>query len=108
MPEDEDLETESRDPSAKPPIKDLESWLEYQTDQLGTPTWWGELKPIPGMVDSAGLPRKSEHPSMYLKSSPGCLLVRLILHLQLPEVSTKEPSSVKGWNIKMCGRGQYF
>ena len=43
--------TESRDPSAKPPIKDLELWPEYQADQLGTPTWWGELKAIPGMVD---------------------------------------------------------
>ena len=51
MPEDGDLVTESRDTSAKLPIKDLESWLEYQVDQLGTPTWWGELKAIPGMVD---------------------------------------------------------
>ena len=71
MPKDEDLVTESRDPSAKLPIKDLESWLEYQADQLGTPTWWGELKAIPGMWQtSAGLPRKSKHPSMYLKSGP--------------------------------------
>ena len=51
MPKDEDLGTESRDPSTKLPIKDLESWLEYQADQLGTPTWWGELKGVPGMAD---------------------------------------------------------
>ena len=51
MPEDGDLATESREPSAKLPIKDLESWLDYQADQLGTPTWWGELKAIPGMAD---------------------------------------------------------
>ena len=51
MPEDGDLVTGSRDPSAKPPIKDLESWLEYQVDQLGTPTWWGELKAGPGVAD---------------------------------------------------------
>ena len=51
MPKDEDLVTESRDPSAKLPIKDLESWLEYHADQLGTPTWWGELKAVPGMAD---------------------------------------------------------
>ena len=51
MPEDGDLVTESRDPSAKLPIKDLESWLEYQADQLGTPTWWGELKAVPGVAD---------------------------------------------------------
>ena len=51
MPEDGDLATESREPSAKLPIKDLESWLDYQADQLGTPTWWGELKAVPGMAD---------------------------------------------------------
>ena len=51
MPGDEDSGTERRDPSAEPPIKDLELWLEYQVDQLGTPTWWGELKAIPGMAD---------------------------------------------------------
>ena len=51
MPEDGDSATESREPSAKLPIKDLESWLDYQVDQLGTPTWWGELKAIPGMAD---------------------------------------------------------
>ena len=105
MPEDGESVTESRDPSAKSPIKDLELWLEYQADQLGTPTWWGELKPIPGMADLHSLPGKSKHPSMYLRSSPGHLLVRTIPHLQLPEVSTEEPSSLKGWNIKMCSRG---
>ena len=51
MPEDGDLAIESREPSAKLPIKDLESWLDYQADQLGTPTWWGELKAVPGVAD---------------------------------------------------------
>ena len=37
MPEDGDSVTESKDPSDKQPIKDLESWLEYQVDQLGAP-----------------------------------------------------------------------
>ena len=50
-PEDEDSVIERREPSDEPPIKDLESWLEYQADQLGTPTWWGELKAIPDMAD---------------------------------------------------------
>ena len=50
-PEDGDLATESRKTSAELPIKDLESCLDYQVDQLGTPTWWGELKAIPGMAD---------------------------------------------------------
>ena len=51
MPEDEDLVIERREPSDKLPIKDLESWLEYQVDQLGTPTWWGELKAIPDVAE---------------------------------------------------------
>ena len=51
MPEDGNLATESRESSAKPFIKDLELWLDYQADQLGTPTWWGELKAIPSMAD---------------------------------------------------------
>ena len=50
MPEDGNLATESRESSAKPPIKGVK-WLDYQADQLGTPTWWGELKAIPGMED---------------------------------------------------------
>ena len=51
MPEDGHLVTESRDPSAELPTTDLESWLEYQVDQLGNPTWWEELKAIPGVAD---------------------------------------------------------
>ena len=51
MPEGEDLATESWEPSVELPIKDLESWLDHQADQLGTPTWWGELKAIPGITD---------------------------------------------------------
>ena len=50
-PEDEDLVIERREPSDEPPIKDLELWLDYQVNQLGTPTWWGELKAIPDVVD---------------------------------------------------------
>ena len=42
---------ERREPSDEPPIKDLESWLEYQADQLGTPTWWGELKAVLDVAD---------------------------------------------------------
>ena len=51
MPEGKDLATENWEPSIEPPIKDLESWLDHQADQLGTPTWWGELKAIPGVMD---------------------------------------------------------
>ena len=51
MPEDEDSATESQEPSVELPIKDLEQWLDHQADQLGTPTWWGELKAVPGVMD---------------------------------------------------------
>ena len=51
MPEGKDSETESWKPSVEPPIKDLELWLDHQADQLGTPTWWGELKAVPGIMD---------------------------------------------------------
>ena len=74
MPEDGDSVTESRDPSAKLPIKDLESWLEYQVDQLGTPTWWEELKAIPGMADLCRFAwkiRASFHvPEIWSRASP--------------------------------------
>ena len=43
--------TESQEPSDEVPIKDLELWLDHQADQLGTPTWWGELKAVPGIMD---------------------------------------------------------
>ena len=51
MPEDEDSETESQEPFIEPPIKDLEQWLDHQADQLGTPTWWGELQAVPSIMD---------------------------------------------------------
>ena len=51
MPDDEDLVMESQEPSIEPPVKDLEPWLDRQADQLGTPTWWEELKAIPGITD---------------------------------------------------------
>ena len=50
--------TESWEHSVKPPIKDLESWLDHQADQLGTPTWWGELKAIPGITDLSRFTQK--------------------------------------------------
>ena len=41
---------ENWEPSIEPPIKDLELWLDQQADQLGTPSWWEELKAIPGIT----------------------------------------------------------
>ena len=74
IPEGKDLATENREPSAKPPIKDLELWLDQQADQLGTPTWWEELKAIPGIMDLCKFTQKicaSFHiPEIQSRASP--------------------------------------
>ena len=36
---------------AQPSVSDMEMWLEWQAEQLGTPAWWPELKAIPGVKD---------------------------------------------------------
>ena len=33
----------------EPSVSDVETWLEWQARQLGTPTWWTELKAILGI-----------------------------------------------------------
>ena len=74
MPEDEDSVIERREPSDKLPIKDLELLLEYQADQLGTPTWWGELKAVLDVADLCKFTRKiqaSFHiPEIWSQASP--------------------------------------
>ena len=37
--------------SMEPSVDDLETWLEFQAEQLGTPTWWEELGTMPGIED---------------------------------------------------------
>ena len=39
------VEDHSKEPSAS----DVEMWLEWQAQQLGSPTWWMELKAILGI-----------------------------------------------------------
>ena len=39
------------DYSPEPPVSDMETWLEWQSCQLGTPTWWSELTAIVGVKD---------------------------------------------------------
>ena len=38
--------------------EDLETWLEHQAGQLGTPTWWRELEAIPDIEDPCKFARK--------------------------------------------------
>ena len=52
MPEGRDAMTERKEPVTKPTIKDLEAWLEHQVGQLGTPTWWRELKAVLDIEDT--------------------------------------------------------
>ena len=40
-----------KDYSMEPSVSDVETWLEWQAKQLGTPTWWTELKAILGIQD---------------------------------------------------------
>ena len=39
------------DHMVEPSVSDVETWLEWQAKQLGTPAWWPELKAIPGVKD---------------------------------------------------------
>ena len=39
------------DYSLEPPVSDMETWLEWQACQLGTPAWWSELTAILGVKD---------------------------------------------------------
>ena len=50
-PEDEDPVAEEKNPLAEPSVNDLETWLDYQARQLGTPMLWEELEAIPGITD---------------------------------------------------------
>ena len=44
-------EGEETNCSTEPSIADVEMWLEWQAQQLGTPAWWVELGAIPGFKD---------------------------------------------------------
>ena len=37
--------------STEPSVGELETWLEFQAEQLGTPMWWEELGAVPGIKD---------------------------------------------------------
>ena len=39
------------DYSPEPSVSDVETWLEWQAHQLGTPAWWSELTAILGIKD---------------------------------------------------------
>ena len=42
----------------EPSVGDLDTWLEFQAGQLGTPAWWEELEAIPGIKDQCKFAQK--------------------------------------------------
>ena len=44
-------ERDTKGHSTELSVSDVETWLEWQANQLGTPTWWTELQAIPGIRD---------------------------------------------------------
>ena len=42
----------------EPSVSDVETWLEWQANQLGTPAWWTELQAILGKRDPQKLAQK--------------------------------------------------
>ena len=44
--------------STEPFVSDVETWLEWQANQLGTPAWWMELQAILGIRDPQKLAQK--------------------------------------------------
>ena len=56
-----------KDYSMEPSVSDVETWLEWQAKQLGTPAWWTELKAILGIQDPQKLAQKLGPPFTSLK-----------------------------------------
>ena len=44
-------EGEETNCSTEPSVVDVETWLEWQVQQVSTPAWWVELGAIPGIKD---------------------------------------------------------
>ena len=92
--------------SMEPSVSDMETSLEWQAKQLGTPAWWTELQAIPGIRDPQKLARKIKA-SFYIPE------VRMRTLLEpgytvppLQEVSIEMPSYQMTSPIKMCGKNQ--
>ena len=51
-------EREETSCSMEPSVMDLDTWLEWKSQQLDSPTWWVELEAIPGTRDLHKFARK--------------------------------------------------
>ena len=60
--------------STEPSVDDLETWLEFQAGQLGTPAWWEELEAMLGIEDWCKFAQKIRVsfyvPEVWLRASP--------------------------------------
>ena len=58
----------------EPSVGDLETWLESQAGQLGTPMWWEELGAVPGIKDRCKFTWKIRAsfyiPEVWMRASP--------------------------------------
>ena len=58
MPEGKDMTTVKEPVTVELTTEDLETWLEHQVGQLGTPTWWRELEAVPDIENPHKFARK--------------------------------------------------
>ena len=75
MPEGKDMTTVKEPVTVKPTAEDLETWLEHQVGQLGTPTWWRELEAVPDIENPHKFARKIQAsfyiPKVQSRMNPG-------------------------------------
>ena len=90
--------------SMEPSVSDVETWLEWQANQLGNPAWWTELQAIPGIRDPQKLVWKVRAlfyiPKVRMRPY-WSLGTPFPLH---PEVSIGTFSYQMTSPIKMCGK----
>ena len=74
-PEGEDTTRVKEPVTVELTTEDLETWLEHQAGQLGTPTWWRELEAIPDIEDPCKFARKIQAsfyvPEVRSRMNPG-------------------------------------
>ena len=73
--------------SMEPSVDDLETWLELQVEQLGTPAWWEELGAVLGIQDRHKFTQKIRA-SFYVPE------VRLRMHLEQGYTVPPAPQSL--------------
>ena len=101
------METSSKrdveDYSTEPSVSDVETWLEWQAQQLGTPTWWTELKAILGIKDPKKLTWKFRA-SFYIPKVRMRALLEPEYTAPPPHAAlTEMPSFQMSYPIKTCG-----